>query len=436
MWFWHSRMLKRGRGGRDDPRARATRGLRRMRRERPGALLARRTRTMKRCSSDARSRGQPWPLPNRDMVNWKALARANGTSRRASGWAGAKVARNWDHPTHLLVVSDRFLWPCPRNGACWRAGVGWVRSLNFLSILLDSVFSSMTRAVGAHPPVSSAVIGGGSSEKASRSFVNMIVLSVLALIILSGCALFAPREEVRLKQATVEELTALLSQREAAIQTMKGLFSAKVRGGIIPIASRVEGTLYYRRPNAMRLRGFTAVGGELFEFVQVDDQFRLRLPTMGRVLSGSPSDMSEMGKLARPFQLSVWAMGGVLGTGTIAKDETVTLVEEGDRYRLEVFGPSPGGAQFMRRRLWFERQALHVVREDRLTESGAVEATIQYEDFRAIGEAEAVSSDGNRQLLRPFKILLEDGKGQGSVEVTFHEMTPNQSLKATDLGQV
>ena len=31
--------------------------------ERPGALLARRTRTMKRCSSDARSRGQPWPLP-------------------------------------------------------------------------------------------------------------------------------------------------------------------------------------------------------------------------------------------------------------------------------------------------------------------------------------------------------------------------------------
>ena len=253
---------------------------------------------------------------------------------------------------------------------------------------------------------------------------------------LAGCALFAPREEVSLKQATVEELTALLSQREAAIQTMKGLFSAKVRGGIIPIASRVEGALYYRRPNAMRLRGFTAVGSELFEFVQADDQFRLRLPTMGRVLSGSPSDMSEMGKLARPFQLSVWAMGGVLGTGTIAKNETVALVEEGNRYRLEVFGPSPNGAQLMRRRLWFERQTLLVVREDRLTESGAVEATIQYEDFRTIGEAEAVSSAGDGLLLRPFKILLEDGKGQGSVQVTFHEMIPNQPLKATDLGQV
>ena len=268
------------------------------------------------------------------------------------------------------------------------------------------------------------------------NFLSILLVCSVFVPLLSNCGVVTPREEVRLKQATVKELTALLSQREAAIQTMKGLFSAKVRGGIIPIASRVEGALYYRRPNAMRLRGFTAVGSELFEFVQANDYFRLRLPTMGRVLSGSPSDMSEMGKLARPFQLSVWAMGGVLGTGTIAKDETVTLVEEGDRYRLEVFGPSPNGAQFMRRLLWFERQTFLVIREDRFTESGAVEATIQYEDFRTIGELEAISSAGDRRLLRPFKIVLNDGKGQGSVEVTFHEMIPNQPLNATDLGQV
>ena len=269
----------------------------------------------------------------------------------------------------------------------------------------------------------------GKLKKIESGLVGPLAVSLLVLSVatLSGCTLFSPREEVQLKKATVGELTALLSQREAAIQTMKGLFSAKVRGGIIPIASRVEGSLYYRRPNAMRLRGFTAVGGELFEFVQAGDQFRLRLPTMGRVLSGSPSDMSEMGKLARPFQLSVWAMGGLLGTGAIAKSETVTLVEDGDRYRLEVSGPSPNGAQVMRRQLWFERQTLLVVREARFTESGAVEATIQYEDFREIGDG---------RLLRPFQILLEDGKGQGSVQVTFHEMTPNQPVTATDLAQL
>ena len=38
-----------------------------MGRERPGALLARRTRTVKLCSFDARSKGQPWPLPSREV---------------------------------------------------------------------------------------------------------------------------------------------------------------------------------------------------------------------------------------------------------------------------------------------------------------------------------------------------------------------------------
>ena len=253
---------------------------------------------------------------------------------------------------------------------------------------------------------------------------------------IAGCTTTPPREEKQLKQATVEELTALLSQREAAIQTMRGLFSAKVRGGIIPITTRVEGAVYYQRPNAMRMRGFTAIGSELFEFVQTNDQFTLRLPTMGRVVSGSPSDMSEMGKLARPFQLSVWAMGGVLGTSAVATNETVTLVEDGERYRLDVLGPSQDGVQAIQRRLWFERQTLLVVQEDRLSIVGDVEATIQYEDFRPIGDANGGSAVGDVRLVRPFKISLEDGKGQGSVQVTFHEIIPNQPIKASDLGHV
>jgi hypothetical protein len=260
---------------------------------------------------------------------------------------------------------------------------------------------------------------------------QLFLLCVLA----AGCTTPAPREDVQGKQATAEELTALLRERELAIQTMKGLFSAKVRGGIIPIATRVEGTVYYRRPNAMRLRGFTAIGSELFEFVQANDQYTLRLPTMGRVLSGHPADMSEMGKLARPFQLSVWAMRGVLGTGSVGAEETVALVEDGDRYRLDISGPSTAGGALIHRRLWFDRRTLLVVKEDRLTDTGEIDATIQYEDFRAVGELAGVSLATEGRLLRPFKILLEDGRGEGSVQVTFHELIPNTTLKPTELAQ-
>jgi hypothetical protein len=261
-------------------------------------------------------------------------------------------------------------------------------------------------------------------------------LLTVAFALLSGCALLAPSEEApRLKHATAEQLSALLREREAAIQNLKGLFSAKVRGGLLPITTRVEGTLYYRRPNAMRLRGFTAVGSELFEFLQTNDQFTLRLPTIGRVLSGTRSDTSEMGKLARPFQLSVWAMDGVLGTGALASDETVRVSEEGDRYRLEVSGPSSTGASLVRRRLWFDRRLLLVVREERLTEAGELDASIEYDDFRAIGDNLILTGISESPLLRPFKISLEDGQGQASVQVTFHELIPNQPLKPTELGR-
>ena len=49
--------------------------------ERPGALLARRTRTIRMCSFDARSKGQPWPLPYGEVerVGWPSL-----------GWMGDK----------------------------------------------------------------------------------------------------------------------------------------------------------------------------------------------------------------------------------------------------------------------------------------------------------------------------------------------------------
>lgn len=261
------------------------------------------------------------------------------------------------------------------------------------------------------------------------------ILAVLLLLLLAGCGTLLPRDDAQLKHATAEELTSLLRQREAAVQTMKGLFSAKVRGGIIPIATRVEGAVYYRRPKALRMRGFTAVGSELFEFVQADDQFTLRLPTMGRILSGNPNDMSEMGKLARPFQLSVWAMGGVLGIGTIAADETVRLSEEGDQYRLDVSSQSSSGTLVLTRRLWFDRRTFLVVKEDRLTEAGDVDATIQYEDFRAVGDLSEASSISEGRLLRPFKISLEDGRGRGSVQVFFHELIPNADLKPTELAQ-
>ena len=267
---------------------------------------------------------------------------------------------------------------------------------------------------------------------------------ILHCALLSGCALFSAPDRAPLRQATADELTALLAEREAAIHTMKGLFSAKLTGGILPIGQRVEGTVFYQRPNALRLRGFNALGGELFEFVQLNDEYRLRLPSMGQEVNGRSSEPEKMGKLARPFQLSVWAMSGILGTGAIAPHERVVLTEDDDRYRLDVFeGSANNGdvAPIPVRRIWFDRRNFQVVREERVSAQGDVEATLQFDDFRPVGQPMSQSTSLNnepadRQLLRPFKIVMKDGRGQGNVQVTFYEIIPNMPIKPSELGQV
>jgi len=277
--------------------------------------------------------------------------------------------------------------------------------------------------------------------KRTRRWTGRILVTMGMCALLSACAVVTSQDESPLVPVKADDLVRLLRQRESTVHSMKGLFSAKVRGGFIPIATRVEGTVHFRRPNSLRLRGFTPIGNELFELVQADDLYRLRLPMQGKVYSGRQSEMRDNGTLARFSQLGVWAVGGVLGTGSIAPGETVELVEHGTRYRLDVFQgghASTGVARSPVRRVWFDRRLL-VVQEDRLDPDGEIEATIQYEDFRSLeGPTDASRSmDAEKaiQLLRPFRILLEDGHGQGTVLVTFHELHHNQAMSDDDLGQ-
>jgi len=258
---------------------------------------------------------------------------------------------------------------------------------------------------------------------------------------LPGCASVPGRSELPLRSVTGEQLVELLQERKAAVQSMKGLFSVSIKGPGIPIAQRVEGAVYYRGPDSLRLRGFTRLGGELFDLVLRDGHYRLRLPTMGKMLAGRLSEWERMGTVSRPFKLSVWAVTGAVGITPIANDERVTLVEEGDRYRLEVYADvEPSGSASPSRHIWFERRRLQVVQEDRLTTTGEVEATVEFEDFRPVTHASTGTSVSSGAvgvpdiMLKPFTVTAYDRQGQGSLTMKFHEIVTNPPLKLDELG--
>jgi hypothetical protein len=136
-------------------------------------------------------------------------------------------------------------------------------------------------------------------------------------------------------------------------------------------------------------------------------------------------------------------MSGVTGAQAVGRDESVRLSEDGDRYRLDVLraGPDDGAPPTVRRRIWFERRNLLVVEEQRLSPSGEVEATMQFDDYRLVGaEGEAgvptITAPTDKRLRRPFKISMKDGQSPGNIQVTFLELIPNEPIKPGELGHV
>lgn len=256
----------------------------------------------------------------------------------------------------------------------------------------------------------------------------------------SGCALFRTQPDVPLLEATAEQLTQLLTERDTAIQTMKGLFRAQVKGPGIPIAQRVEGVMFYRRPDSLRLQGFNHLGGPLFDFRLDNNLYALRLAMTGQVFAGKTSELDRMGKIGRPFRLSVWAVNGAVAVTPVRQDEQVRLFTEGDRYRLDVFAAAKPGSEGLRaiRRMWFDRRNLQVVEEDLLNEAGEVEATIRFADFRAVAPpvTDASAPSIPTTIIKPFKVTTEDGRGQGTLQLTFHEIVPNPALKPGELEPV
>ena len=273
-------------------------------------------------------------------------------------------------------------------------------------------------------------------EKEVEARILALLLFTFVFGTFSGCAGWFGRPDMPLPEATAEQLTGLLKERETAVQTMKGLFRVQIQGPGIPIAQRVEGALFYRRPDVLRLQGFTKLGGELFQFLMGADQYILRLPT-GQVVSGRTDELERVGKVGQPFKLSVLAMSGVVGVPAVSQRERVVMALDGDRYRLDVFG-GVGDNDTPSRRIWFDPRSLQVVQEDRLLPSGELEATVQFDDYRVVSQpaetgVQTAGGTSGTLLLKPFRITAQDGRGRGVIMLTFHEMVPNVALKPEEL---
>lgn len=274
--------------------------------------------------------------------------------------------------------------------------------------------------------------------------VRLFTCSFLLLtcyVAAAGCALFQPREpELPLRVATVDELTGLLKAREKAIQTVKGSFTAQVKGPGVLIAHTVYGAVFYRRADALRLKGFGRFGGSLFDFMLEPGRYVLKLPEEDKLISGFPGELAQREEISEPLKLSILAMSGLIGIVSVAPGEWTVMSEDEDRYRLEVYASRlTAKVDTPLRRIWFDRRSFQVVREERLTPTGEVEGILELGDFRNVGgshEGSALVADQTapgEPLVLPFAITAESTQGRARIRIQFTELVPNIPLQDKEL---
>ena len=251
----------------------------------------------------------------------------------------------------------------------------------------------------------------------------------IGLALLAGCARapIAPSVPPQPTRVTAEELLTKLREREAAVRTLKALFAVEASGGPLKATQRMEAALIYQRPRTIRLQGFARLGFQVFDLTLADGQYNLVFPMQGKSQKGSVSELDHKPGIGTPIILGLQATLGSLDTAILPTDR-VALREEKGQYVLDVTSMQNGAT--VARRLWFDQTTLEIVRQEVFDANGIVQATMVYQNYRAVGTTSA------GPLTWPSRVQAEDSLGQAKMVLTFREVIPNPELTAADWGPV
>ena len=270
--------------------------------------------------------------------------------------------------------------------------------------------------------------GGGGERKSrgSQRFFGNVLL--IASLLISGCTAVGLQQKTEVPRQKAQEIIHELLAKEARIQTLKGLFRVSITGSILPVSKTFPGVVFYTRPDSIRLKGFTPVGGTFFQFVRDGEDYRLVIPTSGRFANGKIQDLAQAGDMGHVVQLSLRAMDAVLGKMKGLNLNETKLYEDDRGYRLdmeELGGDKHVGSEVALTRIWVNKERYDIEYIEYLDEEEDILMSIDCQDFRNVSST-THSSESAIQL--PFHIRAEDDRLSGSVTLMFQEIVANAAL--------
>jgi len=241
----------------------------------------------------------------------------------------------------------------------------------------------------------------------------------------SSCVAAPESKTVPLSPRVSSEIIDTLQEKESHVASLKGLFQGEVTGEGMAFAQSFQGSILYQRPGHFRIKGFSRFGGLIFDFVLSRELYALRVQDQPKPIVGGGDNFQRLGELRLPVLLSLRAVEVLLGKLHLGSEDTISVHEVGDAYRVDILPKARNHDPSFLQQLLVEKESFHVRQLNYVNSGGETVVSIRTSDYRRVRDGSAVESNTIRL---PFTVQAEDNKEGGMIELEFLEMTANEFL--------
>jgi outer membrane lipoprotein-sorting protein len=226
------------------------------------------------------------------------------------------------------------------------------------------------------------------------------------------------------QEATLAELTSRLAAQSAAVHTLVATVdleptAGSIYSGVIKEYHDVRAFILLEKPSLIRMQGQAPViRTEIFDMTSDGEQFQLYIPPKQKFIVGKTSfrrPAKNSLENLRPQHILEALLIPPINPAT--EKDFLEEAEEGDRryYVVTIVAPESNGELVLKRKVWFDRSNLELVRTQFYSAGGSYVEDVRYSDYQDFG---GVRFPAHIDLTRP----VEDyGLGITVLKATFNQ---------------
>ena len=246
------------------------------------------------------------------------------------------------------------------------------------------------------------------------------------MVFLDGCTGLFTGSLRPVEEEQGRRILEALRQKETTIRTLRGLFQATISGSGLPFSQNILGTVSYRQPDVVHLKGFVRLGVPVMDFHREGNDYELYFPAEGKVVTGRMDETGDLTQWDQTVMLSIHALDAVLGKISGLSSAEVQVWKTEDQYRIDMAASqssfTSAGDDFAVRS-WVDAQTLELSLIEYRRSFDDIIVSVKCEDYREV----PVRASGETFSLRlPFLVRATDHRpAGGTITMNFQEFIVN-----------